>query len=81
MIKASIDCSRWRVTTHDALPTSIPEQVLVWATNEVRPHIFNYFVEVAARTLNPAKYGHSVWVFFPKDPELVRLAIKGFQEH
>lgn len=80
-IKASVDASRWRVTSHDALPISIPEQVLVWASNEVRAHIFEYFVGGVARTLNPAAYDHSVWVFFPKDPELAQLVIKWGREH
>lgn len=80
-IEASIDCSLWRVTTHDALPVSVPEQVLVWASNEVRSHIFEYFVRGVAQTWNLAAYGHSAWVFFPKDPELVRLVIKWGQDH
>jgi hypothetical protein len=81
VIKASIDYSRWRVTTHNALPVSLPEQVLVWASNEVRSHIFEYFVGGVAQTRNLEAYGHSVWVFFPKDPELVRLVIKWGREH
>jgi hypothetical protein len=81
IVRTLIDCSGWRVLTHDALPTSIPEQVLGRAAIEVEAHILSYFIEGAARTIDPAKCGHSVWVFLPRDPELVRLVIKWIQEH